>query len=186
MRCDVGALAAMVNKAQCGRKSWRDVWKEKSRSSPARPAASDAARSICSWRKARASSPPTSRTTRARASRRSTRARAHYVRCDVSQEKPTSRPPSRPRRNISAVSTVLFNNAGTGGARDTADGVTAEGFDSVMHLHVRAALFGMKYAVPRDARAGRRLDHLHGVGRGLAGRLSVRCSIPSPRPPSCT
>ena len=26
--------------------------------------------------------------------------------------------------------------------------MTAEGFDSVMHLHVRAALFGMKYAVP--------------------------------------
>jgi NAD(P)-dependent dehydrogenase (short-subunit alcohol dehydrogenase family) len=43
---------------------------------------------------------------------------------------------------------VLFNNAGTGGANDPADGVTAEGFDSVMHLHVRAALFGMKYAVP--------------------------------------
>jgi NAD(P)-dependent dehydrogenase (short-subunit alcohol dehydrogenase family) len=32
--------------------------------------------------------------------------------------------------------------------RELADGVTAEGFDSVMHLHVRAALFGMKYAVP--------------------------------------
>ena len=29
-----------------------------------------------------------------------------------------------------------------------ADGVTAEGFDSVMHLHIRAALFGMKYAIP--------------------------------------
>lgn len=43
---------------------------------------------------------------------------------------------------------VLFNNAGTGGANDPADGVTAEGFDAVMHLHVRAALFGMKYAVP--------------------------------------
>jgi NAD(P)-dependent dehydrogenase (short-subunit alcohol dehydrogenase family) len=26
--------------------------------------------------------------------------------------------------------------------------VTAEGFDSVMHLHVRAAMFGVKYAVP--------------------------------------
>jgi NAD(P)-dependent dehydrogenase (short-subunit alcohol dehydrogenase family) len=43
---------------------------------------------------------------------------------------------------------ILFNNAGTGGANDPADGVTAEGFDAVMHLHVRAALFGMKYAVP--------------------------------------
>ena len=26
--------------------------------------------------------------------------------------------------------------------------MTAEGFDQVMHLHVRAALFGIKYAVP--------------------------------------
>jgi hypothetical protein len=32
--------------------------------------------------------------------------------------------------------------------------VTAEGFDSVMHLHVRAALFGMKYAVPLMREAG--------------------------------
>ncbi len=43
---------------------------------------------------------------------------------------------------------MLFNNAGTGGARDPADAVTAEGFDAVMHLHVRAALLGIKYAVP--------------------------------------
>ena len=35
-----------------------------------------------------------------------------------------------------------------------ADGVTAEGFDSVMHLHVRAALFGMKYAAPLMRAAG--------------------------------
>ena len=45
-------------------------------------------------------------------------------------------------QEYSAGCDCLFNNAGTGGARDPADGVTAEGFDSVMHLHVRAALSG--------------------------------------------
>jgi NAD(P)-dependent dehydrogenase (short-subunit alcohol dehydrogenase family) len=73
--------------------------------------------------------------------------RARYVRCDVSKE-------SDIEAAIAAAAThfgrldFLFNNAGTGGARDPADGVTAEGFDQVMHLHVRAALFGMKYAAP--------------------------------------
>jgi hypothetical protein len=38
--------------------------------------------------------------------------------------------------------------------RDPADGATAEGFDSVMHPHVRAALFGIKYAVPLMRAAG--------------------------------
>ena len=42
----------------------------------------------------------------------------------------------------------VFNNAGTGGALETAENVTAESFDAVMHLHVRAALFGIKHAVP--------------------------------------
>ncbi|NWH08147.1 MAG: SDR family oxidoreductase [Alphaproteobacteria bacterium] len=43
---------------------------------------------------------------------------------------------------------ILYNNAGSGGPMEFADTVTAEGFDSVMHLHVRAAFFGMKHAAP--------------------------------------
>jgi NAD(P)-dependent dehydrogenase (short-subunit alcohol dehydrogenase family) len=71
----------------------------------------------------------------------------HYVRCDVSQEKDVETAVTAAKKFFGRLD-ILFNNAGTGGARDGADAVTAEGFDSVMHLHVRAALFGMKYAVP--------------------------------------
>ena len=70
-----------------------------------------------------------------------------YLRCDVTDE-------SAVKATIDAAVSawgridVLFNNAGTGGALETAENVTAESFDAVMHLHVRAALFGIKHAVP--------------------------------------
>jgi NAD(P)-dependent dehydrogenase (short-subunit alcohol dehydrogenase family) len=72
---------------------------------------------------------------------------ARYVRCDVTQEKDIEAAVTAAKKSFGRLD-VLFNNAGTGGANDAADAVTAEGFDSVMHLHVRAALFGIKYAVP--------------------------------------
>ncbi|MEJ0028015.1 MAG: SDR family oxidoreductase [Rhizomicrobium sp.] len=78
---------------------------------------------------------------------------AHYVRCDVTRETDIAAAVAAAKRHFGRLD-VLFNNAGTGGANDPADGVTAEGFDSVMHLHVRAALFGMKYAVPLMRAAG--------------------------------
>ena len=73
--------------------------------------------------------------------------RARYVRCDVSQEKDIAAAIAAATKHFGKLD-CLFNNAGTGGARDAADGVTAEGFDAVMHLHVRAALFGIKHAAP--------------------------------------
>jgi NAD(P)-dependent dehydrogenase (short-subunit alcohol dehydrogenase family) len=76
-----------------------------------------------------------------------------YVRCDVMHEKDIEAAVSTAKKHFGRLD-ILFNNAGTGGASDAADGVTAEGFDSVMHLHVRAALFGMKYAVPLMRAAG--------------------------------
>jgi len=76
-----------------------------------------------------------------------------YVRCDVMQEKDIAGAINAAKTHFGRLD-VLFNNAGTGGASDPADAVTAEGFDSVMHLHVRAALFGMKYAVPLMRAAG--------------------------------
>ncbi len=76
-----------------------------------------------------------------------------YVRCDVMQEKDIAGAVGAAKKYFGRLD-VLFNNAGTGGASDPADAVTAEGFDSVMHLHVRAALFGMKYAVPLMREAG--------------------------------
>ncbi|MBI3675967.1 MAG: SDR family oxidoreductase [Proteobacteria bacterium] len=79
--------------------------------------------------------------------------KARYVRCDVSQEGEIAAAIAAAKTHFGRLD-CLFNNAGTGGARDPADGVTAEGFDSVMHLHVRAALFGMKYAVPLMKESG--------------------------------
>ncbi|MEJ1967504.1 MAG: SDR family NAD(P)-dependent oxidoreductase [Rhizomicrobium sp.] len=78
---------------------------------------------------------------------------AHYVRCNVTEEKDIAAAVTAARQHFGRLD-ILFNNAGTGGANDPADGVTAEGFDSVMHLHVRAALFGIKYAVPLMRAAG--------------------------------
>ena len=72
---------------------------------------------------------------------------ARYVRCDVSKEEDIKAAVDAAVKHFGRLD-CIFNNAGTGGARDPSDGVTAEGFDSVMHLHVRAALFGIKYAVP--------------------------------------
>jgi NAD(P)-dependent dehydrogenase (short-subunit alcohol dehydrogenase family) len=72
---------------------------------------------------------------------------ARYVRCDVSNEEDIKAAVDAAVKHFGKLD-CIFNNAGTGGARDPADGVTAEGFDSVMHLHVRAALFGIKYAAP--------------------------------------
>ncbi len=76
-----------------------------------------------------------------------------YVHCDVSREDDIANAVAAATRHFGRLD-CLFNNAGTGGASDPADGVTAESFDSVMHLHVRAALFGMKYAVPAMKAAG--------------------------------
>jgi len=73
--------------------------------------------------------------------------RAHYVRCDVMQEADIKAAVEAAQTRFGRLD-ILFNNAGTGGIRETTDDVSAEGFDSVMHLHVRAALFGMKYAAP--------------------------------------
>jgi NAD(P)-dependent dehydrogenase (short-subunit alcohol dehydrogenase family) len=73
--------------------------------------------------------------------------KARYVRCDVSREADIEAAVAAATKHFGRLD-FLFNNAGTGGARDPADAATAEGFDAVMHLHVRAALFGIKYAVP--------------------------------------
>lgn len=73
--------------------------------------------------------------------------KAFYVHCDVTQEAQIAAAIAAAKNRFGRLD-VLFNNAGAGGARETADAITAEGFDAVMHLHVRAAMFGMKHAVP--------------------------------------
>jgi NAD(P)-dependent dehydrogenase (short-subunit alcohol dehydrogenase family) len=77
----------------------------------------------------------------------------HYVRCDVTDEAAVKGLVDEAVSRWGKID-VLFNNAGTGGAMETVENVTAEGFDSVLHLHVRAALFGIKHAVPHMKAAG--------------------------------
>ena len=70
-----------------------------------------------------------------------------YVRCDVNDEAQIKNAIEVASKSFGRLD-VLFNNAGTGGALENVDTVTAEGFDSVFHLHLRAALFGIKHAIP--------------------------------------
>jgi NAD(P)-dependent dehydrogenase (short-subunit alcohol dehydrogenase family) len=70
-----------------------------------------------------------------------------YVRCDVTREGDIKAAIEMAVKSFGRLD-CLFNNAGLVGSLETAESVTEEGFDSVMHLHVRAAMFGMKYVVP--------------------------------------
>ncbi|MBV9330946.1 MAG: glucose 1-dehydrogenase [Alphaproteobacteria bacterium] len=79
--------------------------------------------------------------------------RARYVRCDVTSEKEIEAAVEAAVKHFGRLD-CLFNNAGSGGAMETAEGVTAAGFDAVMHLHLRAALLGMRYAIPLMKKQG--------------------------------
>ena len=79
--------------------------------------------------------------------------KAFYARCDVSREEDIEAAVAAAVTHFGRLD-CIFNNAGSGGAPDAADAVTAEGFDAVMHLHVRAALFGIKYAAPVMRKTG--------------------------------
>jgi NAD(P)-dependent dehydrogenase (short-subunit alcohol dehydrogenase family) len=81
------------------------------------------------------------------------RGRLKYVRCDVLDETAIAAAIGAATGEFGRLD-CLFNNAGAGGATDAADGVTAEGFDSVMHLHLRAALYGIKHAAPAMRKQG--------------------------------
>jgi NAD(P)-dependent dehydrogenase (short-subunit alcohol dehydrogenase family) len=79
--------------------------------------------------------------------------RAKYVRCNVMEEKDIEAAVNAAVKNFGKLD-CIFNNAGTGGSMLGVDSITAEDFDAVMHLHVRAALFGMKYAIPHMLKQG--------------------------------
>lgn len=70
-----------------------------------------------------------------------------YVRCDVMREADVKRAIDLAVKSFGRLD-CLFNNAGSPGPLENAETVTAEGFDSVMHLHVLSAMFGMKHAAP--------------------------------------
>jgi NAD(P)-dependent dehydrogenase (short-subunit alcohol dehydrogenase family) len=70
-----------------------------------------------------------------------------YLRCDVTKEEDVKAAIDLAKSAFGKVDCV-FNNAGTATMGESAELVTAESFDAVMHLHVRAAMFGIKHAAP--------------------------------------
>lgn len=70
-----------------------------------------------------------------------------YIRCDVTKEGDIKAAIDLAQKAFGRLD-CLFNNAGTPGPLENAEIVTAESFDAVMHLHVRAAMLGIKHAVP--------------------------------------
>lgn len=70
-----------------------------------------------------------------------------YIRCDVTNEQDIRAAIDLAVKSFGRLD-CLFSNAGSAGSLALADDVSAEDFDSVMHLHVLAALLGMKHAVP--------------------------------------
>jgi NAD(P)-dependent dehydrogenase (short-subunit alcohol dehydrogenase family) len=70
-----------------------------------------------------------------------------YIRCDVTREGDVKEAVDLAVKAFGRLD-CIFNNAGTPGALENAETVTAESFDAVMRLHVLGAMFGMKHAVP--------------------------------------
>lgn len=71
-----------------------------------------------------------------------------YIRCDVMREADIKAAVDLAVKAFGRLD-CIFNNAGSPGSLENAETITAESFDSVMQLHIRAALFGMKHAVPQ-------------------------------------
>jgi NAD(P)-dependent dehydrogenase (short-subunit alcohol dehydrogenase family) len=80
-------------------------------------------------------------------------ASVRYIRCDVAEERDIKAAIDQAVKSFGRID-CIFNNAGAGGPRLTPTEVDAESFDEVMHLHVRAAVFGMKHAAPIMAKQG--------------------------------
>jgi NAD(P)-dependent dehydrogenase (short-subunit alcohol dehydrogenase family) len=76
-----------------------------------------------------------------------------YIHCDVAQEGDIKAAIALAQKAFGRLD-CLFSNAGAPGSRALAGEVDAESFDEVMHLHLRAAIFGIKHAAPIMAKQG--------------------------------
>lgn len=70
-----------------------------------------------------------------------------YIHCDVTDEANIKAAIDLAKSAFGRLDCV-FNNAGAAMMGENAQNLTAENFDAVMHLHVRAAMFGIKHATP--------------------------------------
>jgi NAD(P)-dependent dehydrogenase (short-subunit alcohol dehydrogenase family) len=70
-----------------------------------------------------------------------------YVHCDVTQETDIAAAVARAQTEFGGLD-ILFNNAGHGGAIGSVEETDAAAWDETFALLVRAAILGMKHAVP--------------------------------------
>jgi NAD(P)-dependent dehydrogenase (short-subunit alcohol dehydrogenase family) len=76
-----------------------------------------------------------------------------YIHCDATKEADIKAAIELAPKAFGRLD-ALFSNAGTPGARALPTEVDTESFDDVMHLHLLAAIFGIKYAAPIMAKQG--------------------------------
>jgi NAD(P)-dependent dehydrogenase (short-subunit alcohol dehydrogenase family) len=70
-----------------------------------------------------------------------------YQHCDVMQESDIAALMQAAAAHFGRID-ILFNNAGSGGTRDTIEEMTGEGWDHTHALLLRSVALGMRYAVP--------------------------------------
>lgn len=70
-----------------------------------------------------------------------------YIHCDVTQEAAIKAAIDLAKSAFGRLD-CLFSNAGSAMMGENAENISAENFDATMHLHVRAAMFGIKHAAP--------------------------------------
>jgi NAD(P)-dependent dehydrogenase (short-subunit alcohol dehydrogenase family) len=70
-----------------------------------------------------------------------------YIHCDVTDEANVKAAIDLAKSAFGRLD-CIYNNAGAAMMGENAQNVTAETFDAVMHLHLRAAMFGIKHAAP--------------------------------------
>lgn len=76
-----------------------------------------------------------------------------YIHCDVTREADIKAAIDLAVGGFGRLD-CLFSNAGAAAMGESAQVVTAETFDAAMHLHLRAAMFGIKHAAPIMQRQG--------------------------------
>ncbi len=79
--------------------------------------------------------------------------RLAYVHCDVTQEADLIKAIETAQTRFGGLD-ILFNNAGAGGSLASAEEVTAQAWDNVFALLVRAPALATRHAIPHMARRG--------------------------------
>ena len=105
-----------------------------------------------------------------------------YVHCDVTQEADIAKAINTAAEAFGGLD-ILFNNAGSGGAPNGVEDMTAEAWDSVQNLLVRSVILGMKHAVPlMRARGGGAIVNTASIaglqaGWGPLAYSTAKCAV---------